>query len=82
MRGRTGFSTYAGALLSFAILFVMLIYGTIKLIQLNGKLNPNVSTYTEQNFFDSSNVLNLKESGIRFAFGIEGFLDKELKDSP
>ena len=41
-----------------------------------------MSNYTEQNFFDSSNVLNLKDSDIRFAFGIEGYLDKELKDSP
>ena len=41
-----------------------------------------MSTYTEQNFFDSSNVLNLKDSDIRFAFGIEGFLDKKLKNDP
>ena len=26
--------------------------------------------------------MNLQENGVRFAFGIEGFLDKELKDDP
>ena len=27
-------------------------------------------------------MINFKEKGIRLAFGIEGFLDKELKDDP
>ena len=30
--------------------------------------------------FDSTNVVNLKDSGLRFAFGIEGYLDSELKN--
>ena len=32
--------------------------------------------------FGSENVLNLSDKGQRFAFGVEGFLDKELKEDP
>mmetsp|Transcript_31913 Transcript_31913/g.39629 ORF Transcript_31913/g.39629 Transcript_31913/m.39629 type:complete len:121 (-) Transcript_31913:819-1181(-) len=82
MRGRDSVSSWPGGLLSFAILFVILIYGALKLVMLVSRANPNVSTYLEQNFFDSSERMNLKERGVRFAFGIEGFLDKELKNDP
>ena len=33
-----------------------------------------------KSFFDGNNVLNFQDKGLRFAFGIEGFLDKEFKD--
>lgn len=82
MRGKVTISTYTGALLSFAIFFVMLIYGALKMIILISRANPNVSTYTEVNFFNSDDILNLRDSGLRVAFGIEGYLDNELKDDP
>ena len=42
--------------------------------------NPHVSSFIKQGIFDSDNVTNFREKGIRFAFGIEGFFDKEMKD--
>ena len=44
--------------------------------------NPAVSSFLKRGVFDSENVLNFDSVDIRFAFGIEGFLDKELKDDP
>ena len=82
MRGRQHISSWPGGLMSFFIFFVILIYGALKFVILVSKANPNVSTYMEQNFYDSDEKINLKEKGIRFAFGIEGFLDKELKNDP
>ena len=82
VRGRTAVSSYFGALLSFAIFFVMLIYGALKMIHLLSKHNPNLSTYTDYSYFDSKDVLNLRDKKIKVAFGIEGFLDKELKYDP
>ena len=79
-RGQTTVASWPGGLVSFIIAIVMMIYGAIKLVQLLNRANPNVSSYVEQNFFDSSEVIDLKEKKIRFAFGIEGFLDKELKN--
>ena len=76
MRGTTTVASKAGGVLSFSIFFILLMYATLKMIQLLGRANPNVSSYYEQNFFDSSEVINFKEKGIRLAFGIEGFLDK------
>ena len=79
MRGRTSIASWVGSLLSLLIFCIILIYAALKMVQLLSRANPNVSSYIEQNFFDSSDVINFKEKGIRFAFGIEGFLDKELK---
>ena len=33
-----------------------------------------------QDVFDASNIFNFQEKSIHFAFGIEGFLDKEQKN--
>ena len=67
-------------MLSFGLLLVMMIYGATKMVHLLSRTNPNVSSYTEQNYFDSSEVIDIKRKKIRFAFGIEGFLDKQLKN--
>ena len=82
IRGKTKIASLAGAVMSFAILFVMLIYGTIKMIQLSSRTNPNITSFVQQNYFDGTNVVNFKERGLRFAFGIEGQIDKALKNDP
>lgn len=46
------------------------------------RANPLVSSFLKKGVFDPSNILNLREKGQRFAFGVEGFLDKELKEDP
>ena len=79
MRGRTTVASWPGGILSFSIFFIILIYATLKMLQLISRKNPNVSSYIEKNFFDSSHRVNFKEDGIRFAFGIEGFIDHNLK---
>ena len=82
IRGRTHVPSIAGGLLSFIIFFVMLMYATLKLIQMLSRANPTVSSYLQSGVLDSTNVVNFKEKNLRFAFGVEGFLDKELKDDP
>ena len=81
-KGRTTVASWPGGIFSFAIVMVMMLYGAIKLVQLLSKTNPNISSYVEQNYFDSSEVIDMKDKKIRFAFGMEGFLDKELKNDP
>ena len=44
------------------------------------RANPLVSSFLKQSVFDSNNVLNFRDNNIRFAFAVEGFFDKELKD--
>ena len=79
VRGRETIGTWPGAVASFCIFFVLILYGALKLSQLMSRANPNISAYVEKNFFDSSEILNLKENNMRFAFGVEGFLDREMK---
>ena len=75
MRGRLFVPSMAGGVLSFTIFFVMIIYAALKMIQLFSRTNPNISSYEQTAYYDSSHVVNLKESGLRFAFGVEGYLD-------
>ena len=82
MRGRQEVPTICGAIVTFVIFIVGLLYATTKFIQLMSRANPQVSSFMKYSVFDSSNVVTFREKGIRFAFGIEGFHDKELKDDP
>ena len=82
MRGRSFVPSIAGGVLSFAIGFIMLMYATIKCVQMLSRANPNISSYLQTNALDSSQVVNFKDNGVRFAFGVEGYLDKQLKDDP
>jgi len=61
MRGRTTVASWPGGIISFAIFFVILLYGTIKLIHLLSRYNPNLSAYTELNVYDSEEVINFQE---------------------
>ena len=46
------------------------------------KSNPSVGMYTDRGAVTNSESLNLRDAGLSFAFGLEGFIDKELKDDP
>ena len=82
VRGKTKIASLAGAIMSFAIFTIMLIYGTIKMIQLTSRSNPNIASFVQSNYFDGTHVVNFEKQGLRFAFGIEGQLDRALKDDP
>ena len=75
LKGRSTVASIPGCLVSFLILVMLFLYGTHKLGQLISKTNPNVSSYVEKSIFTSDDVLNMKENGIRIAFGFEGYLD-------
>ena len=64
------------------MLITMVLYAGIKLDALINRQNPNVSTFTEELVLTSDDHANLKGSGLRFAWTIEGYGDKELKNDP
>ena len=80
LRGQNKVASTTGAIISFVILFILFLYGAVKMTQLASRSNPNITSFVQQNYFDGTNVVNFKERGLRFAFGIEGQLDKALKD--
>ena len=82
IRGRTTVASWPGAIISLFIFYLLMLYGAHKLKHLISRYNPNVSSYIVPNFFDSTDMMNLKENGIRFAFGVEGFIDKQIKNDP
>ena len=82
MRGRYTVPSICGAMVTFVIVNIALLYSTIKFVQLMSRANPLVSSFLKKGVFDVDNVLNLRDKGQRFAFGVEGFLDKELKEDP
>mmetsp|Transcript_31255 Transcript_31255/g.38632 ORF Transcript_31255/g.38632 Transcript_31255/m.38632 type:complete len:140 (-) Transcript_31255:1447-1866(-) len=60
----------------------MTIYAVIKFDMLINRSNPNVSSYVNYAAKPQNQKFNLLDNGFRIAFGIEGFLDKELRDDP
>ena len=46
------------------------------------RTNPTISSFTAKNEVTKYDDLNLKNADLRFAFAVEGFIDKQLKDDP
>ena len=71
-----------GGLCTFAILVICLAYGALKFAHLMNKYNPDVAEVTDPFVFTSEDKMNLNEKSFRFAFTIEGYLDRAVKDDP
>ena len=56
-----------------------LLYAAIKLQHLRDRHSPTISSSLFQNHFDSTQAVSLAGLGFQFAFGIEGYYDKEDK---
>ena len=68
--------------MSVLIFALMTFYASVKFVHLISRHNPTISSHKQAFHFDSSEQVDLKESAIRFAFGVEGYLDGEMKDDP
>ena len=82
LKGKEKVSSVFGGLMTVILIIVMLLYAGIKAMMLINRENPNVSTFSEEFSLSSEDRLNLKESGMRFAWTFEGYSDKELKNDP
>ena len=80
IKGKSVITTISGGIITVIIYLIMITYSTIKFVQLSQKHNPNVSQYTEKNFFDSSERVNLNEINFRLAFSVEGYHTRQMKD--
>ena len=82
MHGKTTLPTITGGLFSCFIFILMMVYSLTKLLQLLQRHNPQVASFSENGVLDPSFEFNFRDQDWRFAFVIEGFLDKEPKDDP
>lgn len=82
LNGKGKVNTIAGGFLTVIILGVVLAYGTTKMIQLESKANPNISSYLKEAAFDYTDMIDLNEENFRIAFAVEGFRSKDLKIDP
>ena len=82
LKGETNVQTCSGGVLTLLITLVTLAYAAIKSVHLASKKNPQVTEFTEEGFFESSDVLNLSDVGFLMAFSVEGSVDGEMKDDP
>ena len=81
VRGRSFQPSFCGGFASILITLIVIVYGLSTFIQMLHRQNPNVSSFLGTGVLDSSTaIINFRDRPIRIAFGIEGFLDRELKD--
>ena len=70
----------SGTIASAFIIIIMIMYSSVKFIQLEQRANPNISSYIEEGVnVGKEQGVNFADINFRFAFTIEGFLDKETK---
>ena len=75
LHGQRAVASMCGACATIVIMAVILLYATHKFIWLMSRENPQISSFLKQGVMDSSNSVNFRDKNIKFAFGIEGFLD-------
>ena len=80
--GRTSVPSLIGGICSFLVMMLVLMYSALKFKQLTNRTNPNISRFLERDAIDSTTKFNLLDVGFHFAFGVEGFLDREMKNDP
>ena len=80
IRGQTQISSIFGSILSAIVLLVILFYGANKFRHLLERQNPTISTFIERSAVTKHEHINLRDVGLRIAFGIEGWNDRALKD--
>ena len=82
LKGRTEIPSVCGGILSAVMLTITILYGGFKVQHLVNRANPTVSTWKEESVITSDDVLNFRDSNVRFAWAIEGVLDLKLKNDP
>ena len=72
IKGRNFVSSLPGGIFSLIIFSTMIFYASVKFVHLVSRHNPTVSSYKNEFFFDASEEVDLYESSVHFAFGVEG----------
>ena len=72
LAGKTGVSSLYGGFMTLALMFTLMLYALVKLVHLTSRHNPNISTFLNEDYYDTTHEVNLDDAGLRFAFGIEG----------
>ena len=81
VKGRDTVPSCAGGCVSLAAMAVLLVYALMKLQDFLTRNSPTVTSYVDRYSIDSDEHLNLFDAGMRFAFGIEGYLDHGFRNS-
>ena len=59
-------------------MLVLLMFGSIKMIHLWDRHNPNVSQLLEKDYYSSADLFNIQDEKWRIAFSIEDYLTSKL----
>ena len=70
LNGKTELHTVTGGLTTFAIIVIILCYGTLKFYHMITNHNANVASVLETDVFDFNDIMNLNEVGFRFSFSV------------
>ena len=82
MNGKNSVPSMPGGIMTLVMICTLIMYAGLKFVHMTSRHNPNISSFISEGHFDSSTKVNLVEEKFKFAFAIEGHIDKELKDSP
>ena len=82
LKAEESIKTSCGAAASMIIFVTLLLYGTIKTIQLIDKQNPSIAKYEQEVDFKQGDLFDFKSTNAKFAVSFQGFRDKNHKDDP
>ena len=83
LKGRDKVTTRSGGVATIVITIIALMYAALKFSHLVDKHNPMMSSYYKEDYYKGSDLVNLSERKVRFAFSVEDHLEpKKQKNDP
>ena len=82
IKGEEKTRTNCGAFLTMLLVSIVVLYASIKSVQLQSRSNPIISAFEQSSDWTAENPINFNERNMKVAFAFEGFRDKKMKADP
>ena len=79
IKGDETLKTNLGAALTMILLAIVLLYSSVKFIELESRNNPNISSYYEAYLPTKEDAISLNNLNVRFAISFENYRTKDFK---
>ena len=73
LRGKNEINTFCGSIVSIVIIYIVIMFGSLKFAHLLSHHGPTINTYTQKNAFTSEDIFNSEENDFMVAVTLEDY---------
>ena len=73
LKGKSEVNTFCGSMVSLLLIYVVIMFGTLKLTHLLSHHGPTINTFMQKNAFTSEDIYNSVENDFMVAVTLEDY---------